>query len=182
MSCLRVQRAGIAGVSLAALAAAPAVAHVTVQPREAAASSYAQLAFSVSHGCNGSATVAVHIKVPDGILSAKPQMKPGWTVDVRTKKLAAPQAGPHGGTVSEVVDEVTWRGGPLPDNLYDTFGLIVRTPDKAGPALAFPVVQECEKGEARWIETAGDGVAANLKHPAPVVRLKAAPTAHAHHH
>ena len=151
-----------------------ASAHVTVQPKEAPADSYFQLTFTVPHGCDGSATAALRIKLPDGILSAKPQMKPGWNVEVKTRKLATPQQGPHGKTVSEVVDEVAWRGGPLPDNLYDSFGMIVRLPDQPDHNLYFPVVQECEKGVARWIEIPSSGQSADKLHaPAPVIRLKA---------
>lgn len=166
--------AAAAGVLAAAVLAVPAVAHVTVQPREAPADSYFQFAFSVPHGCDGSSTVAIRVKLPDGIISAKPQMKPGWNVDIKTKKLDTPLSGPHGGTVSEVVDEVAWRGGPLPDNLYDTFGMIVRLPDKAGQNLYFPIVQECEKGVHRWIEIPASGQDADKLHaPAPFIRLKA---------
>ncbi|MBN8961958.1 MAG: YcnI family protein [Rhizobiales bacterium] len=153
---------------------APALAHVTVQPADAAADSYAQLTFTVPHGCNGSATKALRIKLPDSILSAKPQMKPGWQVEIKTRKLDAAVAGPHGKSVSEVVDEVDWRGGPLPDNLYDTFGLVVRLPDKTGQVLYFPAVQECEQGVERWIEIPTSGQSADkLRAPAPAVRLKA---------
>lgn len=163
------------GAALAASAfAAPAWAHVTVQPAEAAADSYAQLTFTVPHGCNGSATKALRVKLPDGILSAKPQMKPGWQVEIKTRKLDAAVAGPHGKSVSEVVDEVDWRGGPLPDNLYDTFGLVVRLPDKAGQVLYFPAVQECEQGVERWIEIPTSSQSVDkLRAPAPAVRLKA---------
>lgn len=151
-----------------------ALAHVTVQPADAPANSYAHLVFTVPHGCNGSATTALRIRLPDGIPSAKPQMKPGWNVDIRTRKLDAPAQGPHGKSIIDVVDEVAWRGGPLPDNLYDTFGLIVRLPDKVGQILYFPVVQECEQGVERWIEipSAGEG-SGKLRTPAPAVRLKA---------
>ncbi len=156
------------------LLAVPAAAHVTVQPKEAPADSYFQLTFTVPHGCNGSATTALRIKLPDGILSAKPQMKPGWNVEVKTRKLATPQQAPHGKMVDEVVDEVAWRGGPLPDNLYDTFGIVVRFPDQPDRSLYFPAVQECEKGTARWIEIPSDNQGADkLQTPAPVVRLKA---------
>jgi uncharacterized protein YcnI len=170
------QGIGVAAVALAALLAgvAQASAHVTVQPKEAPADSYFQLAFSVPHGCDGSSTVALRVKLPDGILSAKPQMKPGWKVEIKTKKLATPLAGPHGGTISDVVDEVAWRGGPLPDNLYDTFGMILRLPDKAGENLYFPVVQECEKGVHRWIEIPAKGQdAEKLREPAPFIHLNA---------
>lgn len=165
----------MAGVALAMAGyAAPASAHVTVQPADAAADSYAQLIFTVPHGCNGSATKALRVKLPDGILSAKPQMKPGWRVEIKTRKLDTAVAGPHGKSVSEVIDEVDWRGGPLPDNLYDTFGLVVRLPDKAGQVLYFPAVQECEQGVARWIEIPTSSHSADKLHaPAPAVRLKA---------
>ncbi len=162
-------------VMLAALACAGAAsAHVTVQPAEAPADSYAQLTFTVPHGCNGSATRALRVKLPDGILSAKPQMKPGWQVEIKTRKLDVAVAGPHGKSVSEVVDEVDWRGGPLPDNLYDTFGLVVRLPDKIGQTLHFPAVQECEQGVERWIEIPSATQSVDkLRAPAPAVRLKA---------
>ncbi len=113
------------------------------------------------------------MKVPDGVLSAKPQMKPGWSVDFKMKKLNVPQQSGHGQMISETIDEVTWRGGPLPDSLYDTFGLMVKLPDAPGRNLYFPAVQECEKGVSRWIEIPGDGQSAErLQEPAPFVRLK----------
>ena len=150
-----------------------ALAHVTVQPADAPADSYAHLVFTVPHGCSGSATTALRIKLPEGILSAKPQMKPGWNVEIKSRKLEAPVQGPHGKSITDVVDEVAWRGGPLPDNLYDAFGLIVRLPDRAGQDLYFPVVQECERGVERWIEIPSAGQdSEKLRAPAPVVRLK----------
>lgn len=164
----------VCGALTSVMLALPASAHISVQPKEASADSYFQLAFSVPHGCDGSATVALRVKMPDGIISTKPQMKSGWNVEIKMKKLPAPLAGPHGGTVSEVVDEVAWRGGPLPDNLYDTFGMILRLPDKAGQNLYFPIVQECEKGVHRWIEIPASGQSADkLREPAPFIRLKA---------
>lgn len=176
----RILRPNIGPIGAAFVAAAlgcavtTASAHVTVQPKEAPADSYFQLTFTVPHGCDGSATAVLRVKLPDGILSAKPQMKPGWNVEVKTRRLATPQQGPHGKTVSEVVDEVSWRGGPLPDNLYDSFGMIVRLPDQPDHDLYFPVVQECEEGVARWIEIPSSGQSPDRLHaPAPVIHLKA---------
>jgi periplasmic copper chaperone A len=155
------------------LGAGAASAHVTVQPNEAVAGSYFQMVFVVPHGCDGSATVALRVKVPDGVLSVKPQMKPGWTVEIKKKALDQPQTVAHGKTVSETVDEVSWRGGPLPDNLYDSFGLMMKLPDTPGQPLYFPVVQECEQGVHRWIEIPASGQNRDeLREPAPVVRLK----------
>lgn len=162
-----------AAFAVAALGGAPALAHVSLQPSEAVAGNYFQTSLSVPHGCDGTGTVAVRVKIPDGVLSVKPQMKPGWTVDIKTRKIEGEQPTLHGKTIAETVDEVSWRGGPLPDNLYDTFGLVMKLPDAAGKTLYFPVVQECEKGVHRWIElpTAGQATDA-LKEPAPGLRLK----------
>ena len=57
---------------------------------------------------------------------------------------------------------MAWRGGSLPDNLYDTFGLLMKLPDAAGKTLYFPVVQECEKGVHRWIEIPAAGQAGTI--------------------
>jgi uncharacterized protein YcnI len=162
-------------LAAAALLAATSVAsaHVTVQPGEAVAGSYFQMALVVPHGCDGHATVALRIKVPEGVTALKPQMKPGWSVEIKTRKLDAPQPTAHGKPVSEAVDEISWRGGPLPDNLYDTFGLMMKLPDRPNSSLYFAVVQECEQGVHRWIEipAAGKG-SEDLREPAPSVRLK----------
>lgn len=164
---------GAAAGMAAALVAGPALAHVTLQPSEAVAGNYFQTALSVPHGCDGSGTVAVRIKIPDGVLSVKPQFKPGWTVEIKTRKIEGEQPKLHGKTITETVDEVSWRGGPLPDSLYDTFGLVMKLPDAAGKTLYFPVVQECEKGVHRWIELPAAGQANDgLKEPAPGLRLK----------
>ncbi len=149
-----------------------ASAHATLQPREAVAGGYLQATLTVPHGCAGSATIAVRVKIPDGILSVKPQMKPSWSVEIKKRKLDKPQQGSHGETISEVVDEVIWRGGPLPDHLYDTFGLVMKLPDTPDQTLYFPAVQECEQGVARWIEIpSGSRKASDLREPAPKIRL-----------
>lgn len=170
---MKISGKGLLAAATLAAASSAASAHVTVQPNEAVTGSYFQLAFVVPHGCDGKATVALRVKVPDGVTSVKPQMKPGWNVEIKTRKLDAPQPGLHGKTISEVVDEVSWRGGPLPDNLYDTFGLMMKLPDTPGGTLYFPVVQECEQGVHRWIEIPAAGQNRDdLREPAPLVRLK----------
>lgn len=161
------------GAAVLALASSPASAHITVQPNEATAGAYFQTAFTVSHGCAGSPTVVLRVKVPEGVVSVKPQMKPGWTVEISKKKLDAPLHSSHGHMITEAVDEVSWRGGPLPDNLFDTFGLMMKLPDTPGQPLYFPAVQECEQGVNRWIEIPAAGQAPSALHePAPVVRLR----------
>jgi uncharacterized protein YcnI len=164
--------AALAAVALAG-GIGPATAHVTASPNEAAAGSYFQSAFTVPHGCSGSPTIAVRIKIPDGVTSVKPQMKPGWQIEIKNRKLDTPIDAGHGRMISETVDEVAWRGGSLPDIYYDTFGLVMKLPDDAGKTLYFPVVQECKEGVHRWITIPADGEKWHeAKEPAPFIKLK----------
>jgi uncharacterized protein YcnI len=168
------------------LAGGQAQAHVTVSPDQAAAGSWFRTAFRVPHGCDGSATIAIAITVPDGVLAVKPQMKPGWRIDIQYKTPDHPLKGPHG-MVEKIVGQVIWRGGPLPDAYFDEFGLSMKMPDAPGTTLYFPVVQQCEKGVNRWIQIPAKGqTGGGADMPAPFVTLKAtpakAPDAMSHHH
>jgi uncharacterized protein YcnI len=166
---MRKIKAALAGALLLA-GASPALGHVTANPDQAPADSWFRTALRVSHGCEGSPTVAVRVKLPDGVLSVRPQMKPGWEISITERKLDPPIEGPHG-TVTEVVDEIAWRGGPLPDAYFDEFGLSMRLPAEQA-TLYFPTVQECEQGVHRWIEIpAGGQEWDDLEEPAPFVTL-----------
>lgn len=159
-----------------------AYAHVTANPNTGLADNYFETKFRVSHGCDGSATTAVTIKMPQGIVNVKPQFKPGWTAEVKKKKLPAPVNAGHGKMTDEQVDEITWRGGPLPDDQYDEFGIVLKLPDSAGSTLYFPVTQTCEKGKNEWYEIPSAGqMWHDLKSPAPFVKLEAAPATEHHH-
>jgi len=156
-----------------------AAAHITANPNEASANSWFRTALRVSHGCEGSPTIAVQVKLPGGVISVRPQMKPGWTIEIKMRELEQPIEGPHG-IVTEVVDEITWRGGPLPDAYFDEFGLSMKLPDEPGKILYFPTIQECENGVNRWTEIPAKGESWGDKDkPAPYVTLKA-PRTHGH--
>lgn len=149
-----------------------AAAHVTANPNQAPADSHFRTALRVPHGCEGSATVAVRVKIPEGVTSVKPQMKPGWEITITKRKLDQPIDAGHGRMVTETVDEIAWRGGPLPDAYFDEFGLVMRLPAAAGTTLYFPTVQECEQGVHRWIEIPAAGQRwGDLDEPAPFIRL-----------
>jgi uncharacterized protein YcnI len=156
----------------AALSGSPS-AHVTANPNEGTAGTFFQTSFRVPHGCGGSPTVAIRVKMPDGVTSVKPQMKPGWRIEITMRKLDQPIDVGHGQKVTETVDEVAWRGGPLPDAYYDDFGLQMRLPARPEATLWFPTVQDCERGVTRWIEIpAGDQKWNDLREPAPFVKLR----------
>jgi uncharacterized protein YcnI len=140
---------GAASIGLI-LAAAPAFAHVTANPGEAPAGGYAFLNFRVPHGCDGSPTTKVAIHIPDGVVSVKPQEVAGWTIDMAKGPITPYES--EGTTVSEGVKDVSWTGGPLPDEHVQQFGLSVKLPDKANETVYFPVVQTCQQGVTRWID------------------------------
>lgn len=146
-------------------------AHVTLTPDQATAG-YIRTALRIPHGCGSSATVAIRIKVPATLLSIKPQAKPGWTITIIMRALGKPTNAPHGKTVTEVVDEIVWRGGPLSNDHFDEFGLSLYAPAEEATTLWFPTVQECEQGESRWTEIPTKGQAwDDLPMPAPFLRL-----------
>jgi uncharacterized protein YcnI len=158
-------------VAFAALAASGAQAHVTLETQQAVAGSTYKAVMRVPHGCGSSATTAVRVRIPDGVVSVKPQPKPGWQLTTVTGKLAEPLDDGHGGKITEGVREIAWTGGRLLDAHYDEFVFRAGLP-KAGEQLWFPVVQECEQGVERWIEIPESGKKADdYKKPAPGLKL-----------
>jgi uncharacterized protein YcnI len=155
-----------------AAAAAPAAAHVALLQREAPAHSYYKAVLQITHGCKGSPTVRVRVRLPEGVLSVKPQPKPGWKVETTKVKLAKPIDDGHGGKITEGVGEVAWSGGSLADEHFDEFTVLMRLPNRPGTTIYFPVVQDCEQGAHRWIEIPGPGKSAgDYREPAPALRL-----------
>jgi uncharacterized protein YcnI len=153
------------------VAASSANAHATLDRSEAPANSFFNLNISVTHGCEGSPTLKVRVHVPEGVTSVKPQPKPGWRVSLQRRKLTAPITDAHGGTITEIVDEVIWEGR-LEDEHYDQFGIHMKLPNTPGKTIYFPVVQECEKGVHRWIEVPEKGkTSRDYREPAPALLL-----------
>ncbi|HWA12163.1 MAG TPA: YcnI family protein [Burkholderiales bacterium] len=159
--------------------AAPARAHVVLEQRNAPAASYYKAVFMVGHGCEGSPTRSITVEIPDGVVNIKPMPKPGWEVRTRIEKLAKPYE-LHGKTFTEGVTQVTWTGGPLLDAHFDEFVMMTRLPDSPG-TLWFKVVQACEQGENRWVETPGEGKSAH-DHRMPAAQLEVVPVEDHKHH
>jgi uncharacterized protein YcnI len=145
--------------AMATLIAGLAHAHVSLEQTSAVAGTYQKLTFRVGHGCQGSATHTIAVSLPEGVTSAKPMPKSGWTI-------ATPSA-----------RDVVWKGGPLPDGWFDEFSLLVKLPDTAGKYY-FKVAQVCEAGRMDWTEMPG---ATAVTTPAPVLDVLPA-TGPAKHH
>src|SRR5262245_47245319 len=157
--------------ALLIVATQPAQAHATHDRSEATAERYCHTVLHVPHGCEGSPTLKVRVRIPEGVIGVKPQPKPGWELTIRQEKLEKPIVESHGRTITDVVAEVTWSG-KLPDENFDQFGIHMKLPDKPGETLYFPTVQECERGSHRWIEIPAAGKSrGDYKEPAPFLRL-----------
>jgi uncharacterized protein YcnI len=170
------RHSSLAVAVLLAAAACGARAHATLEQPQAFADSYYKAIVQVSHGCKASPTVAVRVRIPEGVMNVKPQPKPGWKVTVTRTALAQPVDAGHGRMVSERVSEVAWSGGPLADEHFDEFRMTMKLPDRPGTTLYLPVVQECVEGVLRWIEVPESGKpAAELKEPAPALKLAPKP-------
>jgi periplasmic copper chaperone A len=168
---------GAAAIAAFAVAsAASAVAHVTLETQQAAAGSGYKAILKVPHGCGGSSTVSIRIRMADGFVDVKPMPKPGWKLETKNAKYSKAYS-LRRAKLSEGVTEISWSGGQLPDAHYDEFVFIGAISDdlQSGTTIYFPVVQECEKGVARWIEIPAAGSAhdhaSESSQPAPALRI-----------
>jgi len=163
-----------AGLLLAASAASPALAHVTLERGETAPGSY-KAVLRVPHGCGTQATTGLSVTIPEGVHSVKPQPKPGWSLATTVRPYQRAYVN-HGREVREGVTAISWSGGSLPNEHYDEFVFVGQVDASLAAAgqIYFPVVQTCANGENRWTEIPAAGSRARLESPAPVLRVAAA--------
>jgi uncharacterized protein YcnI len=141
----------VAGIASLAVAS-PAFAHIDPDPTDAQAGSEVSVGFTVQHGCDGSPTIQLDMRLPDGVTNANPEPPDGWI-----------------GTVDDNV--VTFEGGPLADDTELTFRVGMVLPPTPDTTIYFPFVQRCEVGEIRWIDIPSAGSGAELDEPAPAMQL-----------
>ncbi|HET7806322.1 MAG TPA: YcnI family protein [Pseudolabrys sp.] len=146
-------------------------AHVTLEQQQAPVGAPYKIVLRVPHGCGDSATIRLSVQIPEGVISIKPMVKPGWQIATTRGSYSRAYSFFHGAKFTEGVKEVSWSGGNLPDAFYDEFILSAFIADELlpGQMLYFPVVQQCEQGEHRWIEIPAAGKHAG--EPAPGVML-----------
>jgi uncharacterized protein YcnI len=166
---------GVAGVAVFGVAA-PAGAHVTVEPATATPGGFVTLTFRVPNEATDASTVKVEIELPQNapITSVATRPLAGWSAEVQRRTLATPVPGAHGAQVTDVVSRVVWTAEPgagIGPGQFQEFDL------SAGPlpevdVLVFKALQHYSDGEVvRWIDEPNPGI--DLEHPAPVVRLTA---------
>lgn len=139
--------------ALALAAPATAGAHVTLQPEEAAVGDFTVLDVRVPNERDDAATTKVEVQLPPGFVFASYQAVPGWSVQVKSQKLAKPKQTDDGPVTSEV-REMTWTadGSGIGPGQFQDFPISVQIPGEAGDTLTFKALQTYDDGEVvRWI-------------------------------
>jgi uncharacterized protein YcnI len=149
----RVAIAAVTAFSL--LAPAAARAHVSIHPNEVPLGSFATLDIRVPNEMESANTVKLAVQVPPGFLDVSTEYMPGWSVEVKTAKLAKPIQ-TEDGEVTEQVKEIVWTGdgkqGKIPPGQFVAFPISTEIPGKAGEELSFKTLQYYDNGEVvRWI-------------------------------
>ena len=163
------------GLAAALLAPFAAKAHVTFEIAQTPANATYKAVLRMPHGCDGKATDAVRVDIPEGVIEVKPMPKPGWKLGT-TKGDYARAYDYYGTPTAKGVRTIVWSNGNLPDDWYDEFVFTGHVADLApGTVLAFPVVQTCVGGEVRWDQVAAPGKDPEaVEHPAPTLAVMAA--------
>lgn len=134
--------------AIVAAVAAPAVAHVTVQPNEAIAGTFARFVVRVPNERPDADTTKVVVKLPPlAFVSFEP--KDGWNRKEKTVELDEPLV-VSDTEITETVGRVTWSGGRIGPGEFVEFGFSARMPD-AEETLVFEALQTYSSGEVvRW--------------------------------
>jgi periplasmic copper chaperone A len=168
-----------AGAILATLAvgalAAPASAHVSVNPSEASQGGFAKLAFRVPDEKDAASTTKVEVSLPADKPITFVSVRPlnGWTAQVDKTKLATPIKSEDGDEITEAVSRITWTASgdaAIQPGQFQEFE-ISAGPLPAADKVVFKALQTYSDGDVvRWIEETGaDGK--EPEHPAPTLKL-----------
>jgi uncharacterized protein YcnI len=168
----------VLAAALFGLGAGVASAHVTVNPPNATAGSYAKLTFRVPTESDAASTVSVQVSLPTDhpFASVSLQPIPGWTATTKTVTFDPPlRTGKF--DLTDAVSSVTWTaddGVGVKPGEFQEFSLSVGpVPDVA--SLTFPATQTYSDGSVvTWDEVAAAGQDAHsLDHPAPLLSIAA---------
>lgn len=173
---MKIHNVTLCAALLASVSTVPAYAHTSFVNPTAEQESTIVAALQVPHGCDGGLpTTEVRIQLPEGFISAKPQPKAGWDIEI-IKDYYNKSYINHGTEVKSGPIEIRWTGGDLPDAYYDTFNVQGKISGvDAGTSLPFKVTQICgDKGTANWDEVAEKGQDQHsLNNPAPTIKIVA---------
>jgi uncharacterized protein YcnI len=163
-----------AGAVLAA--AAPAFAHVTVQPGTAQQGGYTAVAFRVPDESDTASTTKLEVSFPTDhpVASVSTQPLPGWTAAVEKTHLDTPVKTDDGDSLTDVVSKITWTAdatGKIGPGQFQEFKVSLGPLPTDTDQLVFKALQTKDDGTVvRWIDEAKQGQP-EPAHPAPVLKL-----------
>lgn len=172
---VRVAVASCATSAAVLMLAVPALAHISVTPGSAPAGSAAVLTFHVPNEEATADTTTVDMKIPTAhpIVNLLVEPVPGWTVSVKTIKLAKPVT-TDDGRFTQAVSEVIWSGGKIAPGQFQDFSVSADPLPTGVKSLPFKAIQSYSNGDVvRWIDLPAPGQPAP-GHPAPVLTLTTA--------
>lgn len=165
----------VGGLTLAL--AAPASAHVTVNPNTATPGGYTKVTFRVPNETDNTNTTKLEVNLPadQPIASVSVKPVPGWTAVAEKSKLATPIKS-HDSEITEAVTKITWTADPnavIKPGQFQEFDVSLGPLPDSGQMI-FKALQTYSDGTiVRWIdEPTTDGTEPD--HPAPVLKLAAA--------
>ena len=177
---LRAGATAAAAVAAALMFAGPALAHVSVNPKEATQGGYTKVTFRVPNETDNADTVKVEVNLPASTpissVSLKPQ--PGWTAQAVKSKLATPIK-TNDGELTEAITKIIWTAdadSAIKPGQFQEFDVSLG-PLPETDQIVFKALQTYSDGEVvRWIDEPST-TGAELEHPAPVLKLAKKSTA-----
>ena len=157
------------------LGAAPAFAHVTAQPGDAAQGSYSVVSLRVPNESDTAGTVKLEVTLPADhpLSSVRTTPVPGWTATMTKAALNPPvQVGER--TVSEAVRTVTWTANPgtrIGPGEFLEFPLSVGPLPTGVEEIALPAVQTYDDGEVVAWDQPMNPDGSEPERPAPTLTL-----------
>jgi len=165
-----------ASAALVLAIAAPAAAHVTVNPDSAEQGGFPKLTFRVPNEMDSATTTMVEVDFPQDtpIPSVSVKPLPGWTPTVTTAKLATPIKDDDGNDVTEAVSKIVWKAdtpaAAIKPGQFEEFDVSAGPLPKANE-VDFKALQTYSDGTiVRWIEIPKAGQP-EPQHPAPILKL-----------
>lgn len=154
--------------------AAPASAHVTVNPSAATQGSYSKVSFRVPNEKDDAPTVKLELFLPPETPVASVTLKPtpGWSAVTEKSKLATPIK-THDSEITVAVTKITWtaaEGQGIAPGQFQEFDVSLG-PLPETDQIVFKALQTYSDGDiVRWIDPPkADG--SEPEHPAPVLKL-----------
>ena len=165
--------AAAAGALLLAVAA-PAAAHVTVNPNSATQGGFTKVVFRVPNETDTANTTKLEVTLPTDTPVAFVSLKPvtGWTAKTEKTTLKTPIKA-EGEEITEAISKITWTAAgnaAIKPGQFQEFDVSLG-PLPETDQMIFKALQTYSDGTVvRWIDEPAAG-GAEPEHPAPVLKL-----------